>query len=115
MKSISERLQSLSEALGVSLGKLSEDIGCDRSMFVQMKKSKNGIPSEYIAELSQLYPDINVRFLVTGEGEPLMSMELTEEQISASSLLNNIERCERDLAKLKELVEPMRGKKIRLK
>lgn len=113
--SVSERLDGLAEAMKLSLSKMSESIGCDRGILSQIKGNANGIPSIYIEKLVQKYPDINVVYLATGEGQPLKSMENDVVQISTAKLKNTLDKIIEEASELRELIEPMTTRKICVK
>lgn len=69
MDSISTRFEKLSELTGVGICRISAELGLSRMTLTQMKKSKNGIPSEYLRKIIERYPHVNLYYLVTGEGE----------------------------------------------
>lgn len=115
MDSVSERLDNLSKALKVSLSQMSEAIGCDRGLFSQVKGNATGIPSLYIAKLAQVYPDMSIEYMVTGEGDPLKSMHPDKVQLSTRKMVKNLQDIIADSQTLLDMVEPMTTRKITLK
>ena len=114
MDSVSERLDKLSAALNESLSRMSVSIGCERSILTQVKGNATGIPSVYIQKLAQKYPDVNIVYLVTGEGEPLKSMELDKVQISTRRLVKNLAEVIEDAQELMEIIQPLTSRKLKL-
>lgn len=115
MKTTAERLNCLSEALGISLRQMSQEIGRDETMLNQAKKSKYGLGSEHIMAIARKYPDANIMFLVTGEGEPLLSMEETATCVSAKKIISELDKMCEAAQKLKSKLEPLTDMKTIVK
>ena len=63
----------LTPPLGEGLSKIGKRIGLSTSTLTLARTSKNGIPSEYIRRIVEEYPQVNMCYLVTGEGDVLRS------------------------------------------
>lgn len=70
--SIKERLQAYCKAKHTRVGTFCLTAGISSSYFYQVK---NGVGSEIQKKIEEFYPDLNVEWLRTGEGEMLVSDE----------------------------------------
>ena len=92
MDTIEERLEKLSNALGMSVVATSEAIGLSRSTLSSSKKNKSGFSSKHLAILSERFPQINILYLITGEGDIMQDPQLTEIRKRLDRIEKNIEQ-----------------------
>ena len=92
MDTIEERLEKLSNALGMSVVAISEAIGLSRSTLSSSKKNKSGFSSKSLAILSERFPQINIMYLITGEGDIMQDPQLTEIRKRLDRIEKNIEQ-----------------------
>lgn len=102
------RMLQICEALGVSPNKLSEDSGMSREYIRQMK---DNISSDLLRYIIRMNKQINLIWLLTGEGNmineapseemSLLVRMLNEEREKNKILLEKIENLEKDLARFK--------------
>lgn len=92
MDTIEERLEKLSNALGMSVVATSEAIGLSRSTLSSSKKNKSGFSSKSLAILSERFPQINIMYLITGEGDIMQDPQLTEIRKRLDRIEKNIEQ-----------------------
>lgn len=92
MDTIEERLEKLSNALGMSVVATSEAIGLSRSTLSSSKKNKSGFSSKHLAILSERFPQINIMYLITGEGDIMQDPQLTEIRKRLDRIEKNIEQ-----------------------
>ncbi|MDJ1498803.1 hypothetical protein QNI19_38090 [Cytophagaceae bacterium DM2B3-1] len=72
MKTVPEIFDELIEALGTNYNELAKTIGLNRSdKFYNLKSGKSTPNYETLQAIIKAYPQVNCRFLLTGEGEPL--------------------------------------------
>lgn len=92
MDTIEERIEKLSNALGMSVVATSEAIGLSRSTLSSSKKNKSGFSSKHLAILSERFPQINIMYLITGEGDIMQDPQLTEIRKRLDRIEKNIEQ-----------------------
>lgn len=92
MDTIEERIEKLSNALGMSVVAISEAIGLSRSTLSSSKKNKSGFSSKSLAILSERFPQINIMYLITGEGDIMQDPQLTEIRKRLDRIERNIEQ-----------------------
>lgn len=92
MDTIEERIEKLSNALGMSVVATSEAIGLSRSTLSSSKKNKSGFSSKSLAILSERFPQINIMYLITGEGDIMQDPQLTEIRKRLDRIEKNIEQ-----------------------
>ena len=92
MDTIEERIEKLSNALGMSVVATSEAIGLSRSTLSSSKKNKSGFSSKHLAILSERFPQINILYLITGEGDIMQDPQLTEIRKRLDRIEKNIEQ-----------------------
>lgn len=92
MDTIEERIEKLSNALGMSVVAISEAIGLSRSTLSSSKKNKSGFSSKSLAILSERFPQINIMYLITGEGDIMQDPQLTEIRKRLDRIEKNIEQ-----------------------
>lgn len=69
-----ERIFYFAELKGISIHKLSLEIGVSNSYFSKMKKNRASIGSDIIEKILRRYTDLNAEWLLTGNGEPVKRM-----------------------------------------
>lgn len=62
------RLQVFITEKGISLNKLSVELGLSNSYFSKMVRNSGSIGSDIIEKIVRLYPDLNTEWLLTGNG-----------------------------------------------
>lgn len=66
-----ERIAYFVEKKGISLNSFSQRLGVSNSYFSKMIKNKASVGSNIIENILRIYPDLNTRWLLTGEGNML--------------------------------------------
>ncbi len=94
MDTIEVRIEKLSKVLDMPLAAISETIGLSRSAVSAMKNSKNGFSSNQLAVLSEKFPQINILYLITGEGDILQDPQMTEIRKRLDRIENRMEQME---------------------
>ncbi len=72
---IIERIIKIAENKGVSLNQFSKKIGVSNAYFSKQKKNNANVGSHIIEKIVRIYPDINIEWLITGEGDMIKSGE----------------------------------------
>lgn len=107
-----DRLMVFIRHIGLSARQFDLSIGASNGYTLRMKKNSASIGSDVIEEIMRIYPQLNLIWLITGEGEMLKpdrsiieTGELPQtEQIRLERLIENKIK-ERHEKELKELLE----------
>lgn len=94
---VKERLIELCEAMNITPNQFSQDIGKNREF---VRKIVGEIGSDVLRNISRRFPEINIMWIITGEGEKFL---LTDDSISNDNNLTNYLKEEN-----KELKEEMK-------
>ena len=73
-----DRLMLFIKAAGMSARKFDLSIGASNGYTLRMSKKRASIGSDVIERILKQYPDLNVVWLLTGEGHMLKSQEQTD-------------------------------------
>jgi len=72
-KIIQARLKAVCEALGISMRQFSLSIGRSAGFINSLRKTKgDGITSDLLSKISEVYPMVNRDYILEGNGEPLL-------------------------------------------
>ena len=71
--SLIERIYQLSDFKGDSIYKISKEIDVSNGYFAKTKAKNGSVGSEIIEKIVSYYPDLNIEWLITGNGEILKS------------------------------------------
>ena len=71
--SLIERIYQLSDLKGDSIYKISKEINVSNGYFAKTKAKNGSVGSEIIEKIVSYYPDLNIEWLITGNGEILKS------------------------------------------
>ena len=77
METFPERLKFLINQKKLSNAELAEKIGIQKSTVSHLLSGRNKPGFDFLNNLAKAYPDINLRWLITGEGEPLADISPT--------------------------------------
>lgn len=101
---IKKRLLELCKALGTSANQLSQDIGKDRTY---IKSIKNEISTDALRNIYYLNKNINIVWIVTGEGDKLLSENniIPNSNININALLEKLEKKSEEIGELKAKVK----------
>lgn len=80
---VKERLIELCEAMNITPNQFSQDIGKNREF---VRKIVGEIGSDVLRNISRRFPEINIMWIITGEGEKFL---LTDDSISNDNNLTN--------------------------
>ena len=76
MSNIVSRIKEFVDYKGLSVRKFEEKVGFSNGAFASQYKNNGSIGSDKIENILQSYPEINVIWLLTGEGEMLKEEEI---------------------------------------
>jgi phage repressor protein C with HTH and peptisase S24 domain len=74
--SLIERIYQLSDFKGDSIYKISKEIDVSNGYFAKTKAKNGSVGSEIIEKIVSYYPDLNVEWLITGNGEMIKTKSL---------------------------------------
>ena len=74
--SLIERIYQLSDLKGDSIYKISKEIDVSNGYFAKTKAKNGSVGSEIIEKIVSYYPDLNVEWLITGNGEMIKTKSL---------------------------------------
>lgn len=69
MSNISETIDSLLKAKGLSTRAFEQKIGCSNGVIARCIAKGSDISSQWVSKIIEIYPDINPFWLLTGQGE----------------------------------------------
>lgn len=102
-REIKERVLLVCNHLGISANKLSQDSGMSREYIRLMKDFAN---ADFLRYIYRTYPQIDLVWLITGEGEMIKKNEETGNVSLLIKMLNDerekVKKLEAEIAKLKE-------------
>jgi transcriptional regulator with XRE-family HTH domain len=70
---IKERIKDLLKALNVNREQISTKLGYKKSYFDQMLSGNNNVSESVLLKLSKNYKEVNLNWILTGEGEMMLS------------------------------------------
>jgi len=85
---IVDRIILIAENKGLSINKFSQKIGVSNAYFSKQKKNNANVGSQIIENIVSIYPDINLKWLVTGEGQ-MLEMDKNPNEVNESKILYN--------------------------
>lgn len=111
----SERIKWLEEFTGLSLNKLSSELGLKTPQtFYDIKNGKHGISKDLADKIKAKYLNINIGWLLTGKGEKLISSVVqnnqTGDNINGDSVTVNKSETDKFIDTIKECHELLRKK-----
>ncbi len=89
-----ERIAYFVEKKGISLNSFSQRLGVSNSYFSKMIKNKASVGSNIIENILRIYPDLNTRWLLTGEGNMLNTKEPAKESLTSDLPTGPCQQCE---------------------
>lgn len=98
---IKERLFELCNALGISTNAFSQQIGKNREF---IRKITGEIGSDVLRQIYRIYPNVNIMWIITGEGEKFISPE--EKESDNNNLTNYLKEENKELKEeIKRLIQ----------
>lgn len=105
MDTFEERLDKLTVALDMSLKAIGENIGVSHGTLSAIKTGKNGFSSKQLVNIAERFPQINILYLITGEGDILQDPQLTEIRKRLDRIENRMEQMETTISGRLERIE----------
>lgn len=105
MDTFETRLEKLSAALGMTLKAIGEAIGASHGTLPALKKGKNGISSKHLYEISKKFPQINILYLITGEGDILQEDRGALQDPQLDKICERLEQIEQRLEQMETTID----------
>lgn len=74
-----DRLYQFAKYQGLSIYKLSKEIGVSNGYLSKQKESSGSLSSKIIEKIVSVYPQLNLNWLLTGDGEMLVQKQGTNQ------------------------------------
>ena len=104
--SVNQRIKEYVELRGISQEKFRIDVGAkEKGQVSKWFACREGLPASYLAEIIVKYTDLNVHWLVTGQGSMLNEKEKALENEAHEPILpyKNCASCDEKEARINEL------------
>jgi transcriptional regulator with XRE-family HTH domain len=76
-----ERISQFVDSKGISMNKLSTEIGVSNSYFSKMVRNNASVGSDIIEKILRIYPDLNATWLMTGNGS-MINKNIIENKVA---------------------------------
>jgi transcriptional regulator with XRE-family HTH domain len=77
---MNERIKRFMDYKGLSPSELADGINVQRSNITHVLHGRNNPGFQFITKMLEAFPDINAKWLLTGEGEMIIKEEITNEK-----------------------------------
>ena len=77
---MNERIKRFMDYKGLSSSELADAISVQRSNITHVLHGRNNPGFQFITKMLEAFPDINAKWLLTGEGEMIIKEEITNEK-----------------------------------
>ncbi len=104
MKPITKSMNELLPLLKISKSKFNKDVGIAKQTLDNILHGTNLPSLTIIYKILEVYPDINPAWLLTNEGEPILSKSISTQNETAQRIARLEERI-KELSKLSQLQE----------
>lgn len=74
-KAKAKRFEMIYKKIGITQGELAEIVLSSQGNISNVFNGKRGVPSAWIYRLKERYKEVNINWILTGEGEPLVSAQ----------------------------------------
>ncbi len=91
MVTIGERLQTFIKSLNISKRKFDLSIGAANGYTSKVLKNNGAMGSNFIEKVATVYPQLNLRWLIKGEGNMLVPHEKVENNLAERSFYELID------------------------
>ena len=96
MSTINDRLIALREALGKKKGEFSTLVGLEQSRYSKMEAGSNRPALDAIEQIAVSVPQLNLRWLLTGQGEMFQPEHIVTSASSSKSINGRVDETERE-------------------
>jgi transcriptional regulator with XRE-family HTH domain len=84
-----ERIKKYMDHKGLSAAELADIIGVQRSNLSHILTGRNNPGSSFIEKLLQTYPELDARWLITGEGDMILTPKAEKQERPAADLFSS--------------------------
>ena len=105
---IFDRILQFIDFKGLSKNEFSKIMGLSNSYMTKMGVNKGNIGSQIIEKIVRIYPEINLSWLITGDGEMLVSENKNNQEsmdCKKCGIKNDLTRYQRDLERYQKEIE----------
>lgn len=88
--SVIQRILQIIDYSGLGITEFSKSVGVSNGYFAKQKAKNANVGSQILEKIVKKYPDINVAWLLTGEGDMLVSQENISEKKDISKTTKNL-------------------------
>lgn len=88
--SVIQRILQIIDYSGLGVTEFSKSVGVSNGYFAKQKAKNANVGSQILEKIVKKYPDINVAWLLTGEGDMLVSRENISEKKDISKTTENV-------------------------
>lgn len=88
--SVIQRILQIIDYSGLGITEFSKSVGVSNGYFAKQKAKNANVGSQILEKIVKKYPDINVAWLLTGEGDMLVSRENISEKKDISKTTENV-------------------------
>lgn len=88
--SVIQRILQIIDYSGLGVTEFSKSVGVSNGYFAKQKAKNANVGSQILEKIVKKYPDINVAWLLTGEGDMLVSQENISEKKDISKTTENV-------------------------
>ncbi len=99
---MTERITQIIDYLDISVRAFEKSIGAGNGMINKAKSQKRAISTKWITKISDVYPQINNSWILTGEGQMIV------DRINSTGLSENVElmkRAEKEIERLNSIID----------
>lgn len=100
--SIVQRIKEIAENEDITISELERKIGASRGVINGALRKNTAIHVKLIAEIAKVFPLYNTRWLLTGEGNIQISPSLAEKYNKSIPKINETEKKDWEIDRLKE-------------
>ncbi len=115
LNSTISRIKKFIDFKGLTFSEFERTVGVSHSLFSRAFKNETSIGSDKIEKIHSVYPELNMGWVITGEGAMLSGEQVEPKAKSSDSsdLLDRLERLAAENALLKAKVSELEARKDR--
>lgn len=107
MARILDRIQTLAQTEGITIGSLERKIGASKGVLSRAINNGTDIQSKWIQQIVEIYPQYSTRWLLTGEGPIFDKQESYDADQEYPHLLDIIRSQAEEIGRLKEQIRQL--------
>lgn len=107
MARILDRIQTLAQTEGITIGSLERKIGASKGVLSRAINNGTDIQSKWVQQIVEIYPQYSTRWLLTGEGPIFDKQESSDTDQEYPHLLDIIRSQAEEIGRLKEQIRQL--------